>query len=258
MLKPIGHKGLLEGKSRGHIITFDDGQDYVVKFVRDGFEKILPNEWIAYCLARFLGLPIPYSRMVEVPEEFFIGIADTSQERYTPRQFASVCIPDCVSLHQVSAVESVINHSSLAGIILLDYWLCNQDRNRSNVLLREEQTGVYRMWMIDHGDSFGSYFWTTADLRRPSIKLYKSMTHQFMAQFVQTEQEFAEYMNIIRTIPRLLIEEIVAIIPNEWNISDEERDAIVKQLLYRRDKQLASLVRKFIEKVYRTQRVVSE
>ena len=70
MIMPTVYQKKLEGKSNAHLITFSDGKDYVVKYFQPGFEKTLPNEWVAYCLARYLGLPIPYAQLVEIPHEF--------------------------------------------------------------------------------------------------------------------------------------------------------------------------------------------
>lgn len=247
----VKYPELPAGKSKGCIIRLDDGYDYVVKFLRRGYEKILPNEWIGYCLARFLELPVPFSRIVEVPEAVFTLIPNMTDVTYTGRQFATMYIPCCVNLRQVSDVESVVNFEAFAGIILLDYWLGNRDRNRNNVLLREEKRGAYRLWMIDHGDIFGSFNWTASQMGTPSMELYPSATHQWMARFIPAERAFTEYLKVMRTIPKLLIEEIVAQIPSEWCVSDEDRQAIVEQLIFRRDKQMEELMCQFITKVYR-------
>ena len=69
-MEPIAYRKRLEGKSNAHLITFNDGNDYVVKYFQPGFEKSLPNEWISYCLGRFLGLPIPFAKIVEIPKNF--------------------------------------------------------------------------------------------------------------------------------------------------------------------------------------------
>ena len=76
MISPVSYIKKLEGKSNAHLITFNDGRDYVVKYFRTGFEKTLPNEWVAYCIARFLDLPVPYAQIVEIREEFSKTIPD--------------------------------------------------------------------------------------------------------------------------------------------------------------------------------------
>lgn len=251
MIEPVEYRTSLAGKSRSYIITFSDGRDYAVKFMRPGFEKVLLNEWIAYCFARFLQLPVPYSRIVDIPEDFVRTMPNTSDVQFTSRQFASLYIPNSINLHQVESVASLVNQPSLAGIILLDYWLCNRDRTRDNLLLSEESSGGYQVWMIDHGDIFGAPNWTTKQLGRLSTNVYKSAAHQFITQFIQKEHDVMLYMEILKTIPKLLIEEIVATVPNEWVGSSEEQEAIVQTLLNRRDKQLESLLDKYIKKVYR-------
>jgi hypothetical protein len=254
MIEPVTYLRALAGKSKGHIISFSDGLDYVVKFMQPGFAKSLANEWIGYCLARFSELPIPDARIVEVPEEFFYSIPGAEDLRFTPRQFATMHVPSCVNLHQMPRVDSVTNGDTLAGIILLDYWLCNRDRNRNNVLLSEVTSGSYSLWMIDQGDCFGSCNWTLSDLDlgKLSTALYDSTTHRWMAKWVKAEESFSRYLEVMHTIPILLLEEIVASIPNEWCVTVEERKAIVEHLVYRRDKQLEPLMRKFIRKVYRS------
>ena len=83
------HIKKLEGKSNAHLITFNDGRDYVVKYFQPGFEKTLANEWVSYCLARYLGLPIPFAQLVEIPQEYSSQIPELAQMSKTQYQFAS-------------------------------------------------------------------------------------------------------------------------------------------------------------------------
>ena len=176
MIMPTVYQKKLEGKSNAHLITFSDGKDYVVKYFQPGFEKTLPNEWVAYCLARYLGLPIPYAQLVEIPHDFSSQVPELAQMSHTNFQFASLYVPNCVDGHQVSNVSKIINHQSLASIILFDYWLCNRDRTRKNILLHEESPDSYQLWVIDHAEVFGSYNWLQPDLDMLPIGILKSAT----------------------------------------------------------------------------------
>ncbi|WHY79786.1 hypothetical protein QNH20_11820 [Neobacillus sp. WH10] len=249
-MKPVAYQKKLEGKSNSHLITFNDGKDYVVKFFQPGFEKTLPNEWVGYCLARYLGLPVPYARLVEIPQEFTLQVPELVDVHQTQFQFASKYVPDCLNGHQVSHVPNIINYQSMAGIILLDYWLCNRDRTRKNILLYEADSGNYRLWMIDQAEIFGTYNWLHADLENLPVEVMKSATHELMAQFIENEQSFTEHLEIIQTMPIHLMEELVSIIPEEWMVSKEEKKAIVSTLVKRRKKILPELMHKFIKKVY--------
>lgn len=251
MITPVTYIRTLEGKSNAHLITFNDGHEYVVKFFQPGFEKTLPNEWIGYCLARFLGLPVPYARLVEIPAEFCSQVPELAQVSHTQYQFASLYLSHASNLHQLSNVEHISNAESLAGIILLDYWLCNQDRTRKNVLLQEAETGGWKLWMIDQAEVFGTFNWLHEDLENLPVEVLQSATHQFMAQFIQDEQEFQEQLELIQTMPIHLMEEIVAVIPDDWQVSKEEKKAIVTTLVNRRKKILPELLQKFVKQVYR-------
>jgi hypothetical protein len=251
MIEPIAYKKTLEGKSNAHLITFNDGKDYVVKYFQPGFEKTLANEWVAFCLARYLGLPIPFAQLVEIPQEFSLQVPELLRMTHTQYQFASVYVPDCYDGHQVTSVRKIRNHHSLAAIIIFDYWLCNRDRTRKNIILCEETPNSFQLWIIDHAEVFNSYNWLQQDLDTLPVEIMKSATHQLMAQFIEDEKAYSEQLEIIQTLPTHLLEEIVALIPDDWDVTKEERKAIVSTLVIRRKKILPELMQKFIKKVYR-------
>ncbi|MBP0724644.1 hypothetical protein J5Y03_05515 [Bacillus sp. RG28] len=251
MIVPKAYLKKLEGKSNAHLITFNDGRDYVVKYLQPGFEKTLPNEWVSYCLARFLNLPIPFAQLVEIPSDFSSQVPELVQINTNKNQFASLFLPDCYNGHQISDINQISNHEILAGIILFDYWLCNKDRTRKNILLREEDETSYYLSIIDHAEIFGSYNWQLSDLEPLPEELTKSATHQLMALYINDEKYFKNQLDVIQKIPALLLEEIVELIPDDWNVSTDEKKGIVSTLLKRRKKVLPLLMNKFIKNVYR-------
>lgn len=252
MIEPVLYQKQLEGKSNAHLITFSDGNDYVVKYFQPGFEKSLPNEWVAYCLARFLELPIPYGRIVDIPTEFSCKVPELASLSGAKYQFASLYKPYCQDGHQALDITNLTNGSAqLSGIILFDHWICNTDRTRKNILLHEDDSNSHKLWMIDHAEVFGTYNWALPDLENLSTNLLKSATHQIMTLFIEDEDYFAEQLEIIQTIPVLLMEEIVELIPEEWDVSKEEKKAMVSTLIRRRKKVLPELMQKFIKKIYR-------
>lgn len=252
MIEPILYQRKLEGKSNAHLITFSDGNDYVVKYFQPGFEKSLPNEWVAYCLARFLDLPIPYGRIVDIPEEFSYQVPELAGYSNVKYQFASLYKPNCLDGHQALDITNLSNDSAqLAGIILFDHWICNTDRTRKNILLHEDYSNSHKLWIIDHAEVFGTYNWALPDLENLSTNLLKSATHQIMTLFIEEEESFSEQLEIIQTIPVLLMEEIVELIPEEWAVSKEEKKAMVSALIRRRKKVLPELTQRFIKKIYR-------
>ncbi|WP_163182603.1 HipA family kinase [Neobacillus sedimentimangrovi] len=251
MIQPTDYQMKLDGKSNNHLITFNDGHDYAVKFFQPQCNKSLVNEWVGYCLGRYLGLPIPFGRIVEIPPDFSPHIPELAELNYTKYQFASRYIPNCLNGHQVLDVQQIVNESSLAGIIVFDYWVGNLDRTRKNILLREEQPNTYHLWIIDQAEIFGGFDWGIEDLENLPSNIISSTTHKFIAKHVKEEEQFFAQLELIQTLPILLMEEIVTLIPEEWNVSNEERKAIVTALIIRRNKVLPKLLEKFIKKVYR-------
>lgn len=261
MIKPVHYRKKLEGKSNAHLITFDDGNDYVVKFFQPGFEKTLPNEWLGYCLARYLQLPVPFGRIVDIPDGFLAEAQHESSEvedssEMVERcdisyQFVSLYVPDCVDGHEVPEILKLTNSSMLARIILFDYWLGNQDRTRKNILFQKEDDGVFTLWAIDQAEVLGGFNWEQSDLESLPSGLIKSTAHRMMASFIDKEEDFYEQLEVIQTMPILLMEEMVALIPEEWGVTKEERKAIVTTLLHRRHKVLPKQMERFIHKIYR-------
>lgn len=260
MIKPVSFVKQFEGKSNSYLITFSDGRDYVVKYFHTGFEKALPNEWIAYCVARFLDLPIPFAQIVQIPVEFSSQIPHLTQEVIdnSQYQFASLYVPNCKDGHQVSTIQHIVNSRDLPGIILFDYWLSNEDRTRKNILLHEENANNYHLWIIDHAEIFGSYSWLVPELEYLPQKIMKSATHQIMAGYIDQEKEFWKQLDIIQTFPILLLEEIVECIPEDWLVTKEEKKAIVGRLVNRRKKTLPLLLKKFLINIYRPSKKINK
>ncbi|RBW69957.1 HipA family kinase [Bacillus taeanensis] len=248
MIQPITYLKLYDSKN-AHLISFDDGNEYIVKFFQPDEPKILCNEWIGYCFARFLGLPIPPAKIVQIPKDFYEKMPTFSHLKYTPHQFASLYIPNCRNGHQTS-ITHIRNTNHLAAIILLDYWIYNTDRTKKNILLKEHKEDTHYLYIIDHAKAFGSTRWSLLDLSHLKQKVIKSATHSLMASFIIDEKDFKEQVKIIQSIPRLMIEEIVSFIPADWELLADEREALIDILVYRRDKVLPYLVHKFIKDVY--------
>lgn len=252
MIEPILYKKQLPGKSNAHLIQFNDGYDYVVKFLRPGFEKSLANEWVGYCIARYMNLPVPYSCMVEILPDFLTNIPNMNPIILTKRQFASRFLPGCVNGHEAEEISDIVNKDVLANIIVFDYWLMNHDRTRKNILLKEEEKGRYHLSVIDHAEIFHSYNWQLSDLDVLYKNLIKSLTHKLIASFIDHEDQFWEQIDIMQKMPALLIEEIVDLIPEDWLVSKDERKAMTGILVNRRKREVPKLVHRFIKRIYRS------
>ncbi|ATO51246.1 hypothetical protein P4V86_12165 [Brevibacillus laterosporus] len=240
----------LEGKSLAHLITGEDGQKYVVKAVTPGFDKTLLNEWIGYCFARFLQLPIPRSSIIHLPQPFYEQQASLDPLLYTPEQFASSYIPNAVNVMHQPLPEKLSNPEVIAPLIVFDYWLCNVDRTKKNVLLTDEADGFARLWFIDQAEILGSPNWNTNTLQRLPIRLLKSSIHMMLAKHVSNEREFWDALEIVHSIPSMLIEEVVHTLPASWPVTDAEKKELVNTLVKRKQKHLQTLMRLFYHEIY--------
>ncbi|WP_449539514.1 HipA family kinase [Ferdinandcohnia sp. Marseille-Q9671] len=250
-IQPTNYHQLFEGKSNNaHLFSFDNGKQYIVKFFKEGQEKILFNEWIGYSIARYLQLPVPPSRFVQIPQSYYSELTDGELIKYTNTQFATEYIPNCQNAHELPSPK-VINQKQLAGIIIMDYWLYNLDRTRKNVLFKETSAGNHYLYIIDHADLFGSFAWDSNHLSTYCRKLMKSATHEMIASFIQEEKDFYDQLSIIQAIPIHLLNEIVAFTPDDWGISEEDKNRVVDYLVCRRDMVLPKLIRDFIKTRYR-------
>jgi len=250
VIEPRQYKKKLPGKSNAHLIEFDDGNDYVVKFLQPGFEKSLANEWIGYCLGRYMGVSVPFSLLVEIPPSFLQSIPELGNIIPTKYQFASKFVPDCVDAHEAKVIRDIINKETLASLIVVDYWLMNRDRTRKNILLKEVGHNQYQLWAIDHSEIIRSYNWKIQDLQQTNPRLIKSMAHQIVASFIENEEEFWHQVDLLQKMPALLIEETIDLIPEDWMVTKEERKALTGILVNRRKRIVPKLIHQFIKKIY--------
>lgn len=245
------YKKLFESKTENaHLIQLENGHDYVIKFYKPTENKALINEWIGYCLARFMGLPVPKAEQIQLPETFFNQLPNRKGIIYTPHQFAVHYVPDCVNGHETT-VGKIVNGEDLAKIILFDYWLCNLDRTRKNILLKEKSDRVFFLYSIDQAEIFGSNAWTCDSLQTLPDTLLKSATHKMMASFIPNEQTFKEQLEIIQTIPTQFLEELFSFIPADWPLTELEKEAALQVLNIRRFQVLPKLIPLFIKNIYR-------
>ncbi|MEH7385229.1 HipA family kinase [Bacillus sp. JJ1521] len=250
-IQPTKYHQLFEGKSNNaHLFSFDNGKQYIVKFLKEGQEKVLFNEWFGYSIARYLQLPIPPSRLVQIPQNYIKELTDGELVKVNNTQFATEYIPNCQNAHELTT-PNVINRKQLAGIIIMDYWLYNLDRTKKNVLFKKVVEGNHELYIIDHADLFGSYAWDSRNLSTYCRKLMKSATHELIASFIEDEKDFYDQLAIIQSIPIHLLNEIADYTPEDWGITEEEKKQVVDYLVCRRDIVLHKLIRDFIKSRYR-------
>jgi len=237
-IKPVlSIQKMQKGHSKPHLIRFNDGNDYVVKFKNNPTgTRMLVNEYVAGKLAKLVNLPVTPFRTVYIPRKFIEANPSLSEFGFrSGNQFASLFISDSSYLPKEldpAYPLHITNIEQLAGVIAFDYWLGNVDRNRKNLLLKPMPDAGLQFYLIDHGHCFIDSKWTVETLKTiPDMSNSWRKAHRHYISLLQGDTGITEYINRIIDIPRKALEKIVHSIPVDWDVSDFEREALIKFLI---------------------------
>jgi hypothetical protein len=220
------------GYSKPQRILFSDGNSYVVKFKNNpSGTRILVNEYISGALAQLLTLPIAPFQTVEIDQDFIHQYESFSKYNFHGgTQFACLYIDKCKHLTFSNDI-SIQNREHLAGITAFDLWINNTDRKVGNVLLEPQQNDSYYMYMIDHGRIFADAKWTIKTFdKKPKIKLKQDVHKWFISQLPH-KSEIQTAIEKIQTLPNEEITKTIYSIPADWDVSDDEKAAVVSYLI---------------------------
>jgi hypothetical protein len=238
MNQPIYPVQLIEsipkGYSKPQRILFSDGHTYAVKFKNNpSGTRILVNEYIAGKLAQLLSLPVVPFEVVAISSDFIKANAIFSKYKFqSGNQFASLFIDNCNHLSKdLSNKVNLKNHDHLAGIIVFDIWIDNTDRKEGNVLLEPQQQGKYYLHMIDHGRIFANAKWTVETLKKMPKMVLTQRVHKWFAALLQSPNEIHATIEKIIALPNEEISHVIYSIPDDWDVSKMEREALVTRLV---------------------------
>jgi hypothetical protein len=224
---------LREGGSLPAIVEGDDDGTYVLKFRGAGQgPKALIAELVSGEIARRLGLPVPEIVFAELDPRMAKTEPDPEIQDLLQRSaglnLALDYLPGSITFDPL--VERQINGiAQLASrIVWFDALVTNVDRTARNTNLLMWHR---KMWMIDHGASL--YFhhnWDDDTLARsrgafPQIKDHVLLAHAGELRDVDPE--------LTAMLTPAVLEEIMALIPEEWLDAPEQR-AGYRQWLQRR------------------------
>jgi hypothetical protein len=226
-----------------HVILFSDGKKYVVKWKSDSSrKKEVVNEYVVSMLAKLLSLPVIPFVLVYIPKEF---IENTPELHSGAGDFRPGCHYGCLFIENSivfgeladappSRLE-VKNHEELAGMILLDQWVYNSDRNINNLLLEPLGDRSFFAHMIDHGRCFpGRYKWNAQSLsQKPEYRVFNHV-YRWCFSLQDNPDTLLSYVEKIVSLPDESILEVIQSIPDEWEVSDEEREALQHYLVHQK------------------------
>lgn len=216
---------LREGGSLPAIAEADDGFMYVLKFRGAGQGiKALIAELIGGEIARTLGLKIP---------EIVFANLDTAFGRTEPDEEIQDLLKASVglnlALHYLSGaitfdpVVTTPDAKLASQIVWLDGLLMNVDRTarNTNMLVWHKE-----LWLIDHGASL--YFhhnWQS--WKEQAVKPFVQLKdHVLLPQATKLNEVDAEFKTILTEEK---IRAIVALLPDEWLLTDEEEASVAER-----------------------------
>ena len=216
----------------------DDGLTYVVKF--SGGSRVAVNEHLGQSLASAVSLPSPRSALVEVSEEMISHSSDLRNRGIAAGQHqGSEFVANSSDLAGLESRlgrldEELVNSEVIPGTICLDNWILTEDRDRPENHLLQAVPGGFRYYVVDFTHSFTGPNWTADSLEQGSFMRVLMPVLPEMATFVRGASSLESTLRKVEKVSDSLVEEIVASIPEGWNVTAEERLTMVKFLEFRR------------------------
>jgi hypothetical protein len=219
----------LRGASLAVVADCDDGRRYVVK----GRQVMRPliADHIVGRLAGVIGAPVPEVQLVDVPDEL-IGPGSYLAHFRAGIGHGSVFVPECLDGWYVQYANDTGNPERFAALAVLFGWTDAGDRQ-----FLYSKAAPHLVWSGDHGEFFtGSSEWTVETLGTAHAATVDLWT---VAEAGPPSALLRAAMERLRLATDAVIAGIVAIPPNEWGITLDERVALADYLARRRDAILA-------------------
>ena len=227
------------GGSKSQIMVADNKKKYVIKFRNNPQgSKLVVNEMVVNELATLLKLPSPEGVVANLSDEFIaaanIGTLDGMMIE-SGKHFGIEYKENFYKNPPKSLFNKVKNNNTFAGVLILDIWTNNNDRNNDgNYLILDEKEEGYSFCIIDHGHCFGQPQWTE-NITDNVGKWDKNYIPELVEDITNMES-FDPYLQRLHNIEDKIIEDIVNNIPTVWDISKNEKNALINYLSAQRNK----------------------
>ncbi len=255
------HLRKMRGGAQSHLIECEDGGFYVVKYVSNPqHRRILPNEWIASVILKYLQIAAPHTAIIEIPSAFLEEFPEASIQlgsrivRPDPGwHFGSKYPgdPERIAIYDYMPdllIAQVHNVADFLGALAFDKWTGNAD-SRQSIFFRSQisewlpgaeahprKMGFVAL-MIDHGYIFNGPHWEL--INSPVQGLY---TRKLVYNNVRSLDDFQPWLDRIGYFPEDVLDEALRQIPPSWIAGEEDQLEKLLEMLLRRRKQVPDLI----------------
>lgn len=204
----------------------------------------LACELVGSSLARWFGLNVPDFAVIDLPSDSCYDLPRGARTQAGPA-FLSRHVDGRTWGGSVEELRSLVNPDDITRLVVFDTWVRNCDRhppdpatrrpNYANVYLAEtDRPTRSRLFAIDHTHCFDSGRDLSDRLARIDL-LRDEGTYGLFPQFrsLLDVSSLAWSSTMLRSLDRATVERIVASVPEQWEVSQSARDALVEMIVGR-------------------------
>lgn len=201
-------------------VKCSDGHTYVIKGSNAGRQAI--NDCVAAKLAALIGAPVPPSALITIPED--LRKATPEMHHLTPgKAHGSRIMEDCSEREAFANYNEGDNRRRFASIAIFYGWLVANDRQ-----FIYGKANPHNVYSVDHGHFFpGGPDWSAAGLGAAPAAVADRET---VTACALNADELRDACQPLHSITPELIAAAVALVPNGWNLSADERIALCEYL----------------------------
>jgi hypothetical protein len=232
------------GCTKPYYIACSDGNQYAVKFKENPEgPRVLVNEYVCAKIAEVLELPLASPSFIEIDQNFISVYGQQIEEhvgkRITPGlHFGTKKIRKAFQIYDSTMLQEAVNVDCIPDIILFDHLICNTDResNGGNLIFDASNMSIV---IIDHTHAFDlGPIWTAHDLRQRigepfTIFNTSGYIYKKLVPYVKGHNPFSNILKKMKRLTPDLLFDIILNIPEEWNVTLDEKHALHEYLVDR-------------------------
>jgi hypothetical protein len=222
------------------LIKTTDGY-YVVKINgTDHGPRILINELICYKLAKLMDIPIPDAALISIDQTMLDLNPELRSLGTLPgMHFGSKLVPRIQVPISEPMLKLVHNKEDIPSIILFDQIIYNDDRtlNPGNLLI---DTKERKILAVDHSHPFKTgTLWDEGELKKIHneelclVKDFHGLNYRFLLKYVNGHNPFYKILQRISGISKESFDLCFEDIPEEWELTKNDKDALKSFIWYR-------------------------